>query len=75
MNLPFLSLHFWFINGKKDILDIKPYLGKGIFQPELLRFMTPLKNNFTFLKLFIGKSRIRYKKEYVKDLWFISFIT
>ena len=26
------TLHLWFTNGEEGILDMKPYLDKGIFQ-------------------------------------------
>jgi len=42
------TLHLWFNNGEEGILDIKPYLDKGIFQE--------LKNEkmFNTVRPFIG---------------------
>jgi len=42
------TLHLWFTNGEEGILDMKPYLDKGIFRD--------LRNNsmFNSVRPFIG---------------------
>ncbi|MDR0791859.1 MAG: DUF2442 domain-containing protein [Chitinophagaceae bacterium] len=62
------TLHLWFTNGEEGILDMKPYLGKGIFKE--------LKNEsmFNSVKPFIGTIQWANEADLCPDTIYIDSV-
>jgi len=62
------TLHIWFTNGEEGILDMKPYLNKGIFKE--------LKNEkmFNTVKPFIGTIQWANEADLCPDTVYIDSV-
>jgi hypothetical protein len=62
------TLHLWFTNGEEGVLDMKPYLDKGIFKE--------LKNEsmFNSVKPFIGTIQWANEADLCPDTVYIDSI-